>query len=53
MVEMRPRQHADYIDKLPSRQERIAALNKVPDHYRSLVVTYVTNTFERRRYGKN
>jgi hypothetical protein len=48
MDEIRPRQYAAQIAALTTRQQRVAALDKVPEHFRALVVTHVTNTFSRR-----
>lgn len=49
---MRPRQYASHIAAITTRQARAEALDKVPNHYRALVVTHVTNIFSR-RHAKN
>ena len=43
--EKRPRQWAHEICQLPTREERRAHLNKVPEHLRAMVETHVRNAF--------
>lgn len=42
----RPRQYAAEIVKLKTREERRAALERVPPIYRETVMTHVTNTLK-------
>ena len=42
---MKARQHAASICRLGSREERVAALEDVPDHIRPLVRKHVENYF--------
>lgn len=47
---MKPaRVYAGEIKKLKTREERVAALAKVPEHLRPLVKTHVTNAMMKRR----
>ena len=47
--EKRPRQYAEEILNLKTREERSAALAKVPDIYRSWVEEYVKEAFWKRK----
>jgi len=46
---VRPRQYAQQIIKLTSREERRAALEKVPAHLRDMVKTHVEVAYEQLR----
>ncbi len=52
MTEKPPRQYAAEIQDLPTREERAAALEKVPKHLRALVMEHVRTTFELRKWRK-
>jgi len=52
VANLAPRQYADVINHLQTRDERSQALNLVPDTLKPLVITHVTNYFSR-RYAKN
>jgi hypothetical protein len=47
-IEKRPRHWANEIVKLKSREERKAALEKVPEEYRAMVKIHVENHFLRK-----
>lgn len=48
--EKRPRDYADEIIALPTREARAAALEKVPGAYRALVREHVTDYFAKRAH---
>lgn len=52
MTEKRPRQYAFEIAALRTKQERIEALNAVPEKYRALVKRHVEIIYRINRYGK-
>lgn len=45
---MRPRQYAAQIINLPTREERKAALERVPEEWREMTRKHVEIAFERR-----
>lgn len=45
MIEKRPRHYAAEIAQLPTREQRQAALNKVPAEWQQLVKKHVEITF--------
>lgn len=49
---IRPREYAANILKLTTREERKAALDKVPEELKQWVELYVRNEFERRKYSR-
>jgi hypothetical protein len=48
-IEKRPRHYMEEIVKLKSREEREAALEKVPEEYRAMVKTHVEVHFLRKK----
>ena len=47
---MSPRHYAQYIMGLKTKDERRAALDQVPEHFRELTRKHVEIEFERRKY---
>ena len=47
---MSPRHYAQYIMGLKTKDERRAALDRVPEHFRELTRKHVEIEFERRKY---
>ena len=52
MIEKRPRQYAAEIAELPTREERAAALARVPQHLQALTAEHVKTVFESRKRAK-
>jgi peptidoglycan/xylan/chitin deacetylase (PgdA/CDA1 family) len=48
----KPRHYALEISRLKTRQERVDALEKVPEKYQPIVKTHVTNMFLLKKYKK-
>jgi hypothetical protein len=48
-----PRQYAKEIIELKSREERLEALSKVPEHLRDWVKRLVLDHFERRKHARS
>ena len=48
MIEFHPRQYAEQIIALPTREERSEAMKKVPEHYKNLVADHVRIHFQLR-----
>lgn len=51
--ERRPRQYAAEIIALRTKEERAAALARVPEHLRELTRRHVETEFDRRKYAHN
>ena len=52
MLEKRPRQYASEIIALPTKEERRAALQRVPEQWRAWVEFYIRDWWVRRRIQK-
>lgn len=51
-IENRPRDYAEEIIHLPTKEERQTALKEIPEHLQKIVKIHVANAFMLRKYAR-